>query len=70
VELVKGLVRDFNIPNPLFIAETKEEFVRLVKDYDGDVDELTSETFGYYCPSDDIILLNGGDVYYIRHCAS
>ena len=60
VEFVKGLVRDFNIPNPLFIAETKEEFVRLVKDYDGDVDEFTSETYGYYCPSDDIILLNGG----------
>lgn len=29
-------------------AETKAEFVQMVKDYDGDVDEYTPETYGYY----------------------
>lgn len=60
VEFVKGLVRNYNIPNPLFIAETKEEFVQMVRDYDGEVDEYTEDTYGYYSPDDDIILLNGG----------
>lgn len=60
VEFIKGLVKEYNIPNPLFIAETKEEFVQMVKDYDGEVDEFTPDTYGYYCPDDDIILLNGG----------
>ena len=60
VEFIKGLVRNYNVPNPLFIAETKEEFVQMVKEYDGEVDEFTPDTYGYYCPDDDIILLNGG----------
>ena len=60
VDFVKGIVRGYNIPNPVFIAETKEEFVQMVKVYDGEVDENTSEAYGYYCPDDDIILLNGG----------
>ena len=29
-------------------AETKAEFVQMVKDYDGEVDEYTPETYGYY----------------------
>ena len=29
-------------------AETKAEFVQMVKDYEGDVDEYTPETYGYY----------------------
>ena len=60
VDFVKGIVRGYNIPNPVFIAETKEEFVQMVKDYGGEVDDDTPETYGCYCPAADIILLNGG----------
>ncbi|MBO7313547.1 MAG: hypothetical protein J6U48_04905 [Alistipes sp.] len=60
VDFIKGLAREYNIPNPVFIAETKEEFVQMVKDYGGEVSDDTPEAYGVYIPDDDIILLNGG----------
>lgn len=60
VNFIKDMAREYNIPNPVFIAETKAEFVQMVKDYGGEVGDDTAETYGMYIPNDDIILLNGG----------
>ena len=53
------LVRDYNIPLPTFIAQTKEEFKRMAIEYGipaGEID--VDKDRGYYCSEDDIILVN------------
>ena len=69
VAFLTDLVRDYNIPLPTFIAQTKEEFVRMVQDYlyltDDEVEanrEEIERMEGTYVPDDEIILINGGTI--------
>ena len=61
------LVREYNISLPTFIAQTKEEFVRMVQDnFDLTDDEVEvnraeiERMGGAYVPEDEIVLINGG----------
>lgn len=63
------LVREYNIPLPTFIAQTKEEFVRMVQDnFDLTDDEVEANRAeiermeGAYVPEDEIVLINGGAI--------
>lgn len=67
---LKGLMREYNIPLPTFIAQTKEEFVRMVQDYfsltDEEVEEareVVEKMVGSYDPDNEIILINGGNIH-------
>ena len=61
VAFLTDLVREYNIPLPTFIAQTKEEFKRMLLEYgapEAEIDE--DKAAGYYSEDDDIILINGG----------
>lgn len=59
VAFLRDLVREYNIPLPTFIAQTKEEFKRMAVEY-GIPEEKIDENIdrGYYCGEDDIVLVN------------
>ena len=61
VAFLRDLVREYNIPLPTFIAQTKEEFKRMLLEYgvpEAEFDE--DKAAGYYSEDDDIIFINGG----------
>ena len=61
VAFLEDLVRDYNIPLPTFIAQTKEEFKRMAMEYGIPEEEIdVDKDRGYYCSKDDIILINAG----------
>ncbi len=69
VAFLTDLVREYNIPLPTFIAQTKEEFVRMVQDnFDLTDDEVEANRAeiermeGAYVPEDEIVLINGGAI--------
>ena len=59
VAFLSDLVREYNIPLPTFIAQTKEEFKRMAVEYGIPEEEIDENIVrGYYCSEDDIILVN------------
>ena len=60
VAFTEKLVRENNIPNPVFIAQTAEEFVQMLRDYGFEEKYIDKGMQGCYITESDIIVLNGG----------